>query len=62
MSVRTLNKLIWGVRTAGELVVSIWRGPHWWVVPVVLLLLPVAVILVVVETAPIVGFFVYTIL
>ncbi len=42
--------------------VSIWRGPHWWVVPVVLLLLPVAVILVLVETVPIVGSFVYTIL
>ena len=59
---RTLTKLAWGVRTAGELVVSIWRGPHWWVVPVVLLLLPVAVILVLVETVPIVGSFIYTIL
>ena len=59
---RILNKLVWGVRTAGELIVSIWRGPHWWLVPVVLLLLPVAVLLVLVETVPIVGSFVYTIL
>lgn len=59
---RTLRKLAWGARTAGELVVSIWRGPHWWVVPVVLMLLPVAVILVLVETVPIVGSFIYTIL
>ncbi len=59
---RILKKLGLGTRTAWELVVSIWRGPNWWLVPVVLLLLPVAVILVLVETVPIVGSFVYTIL
>jgi len=43
------------------LVVDLWRGPNWWLVPVVLILLPAAAILVVLEAYPVVSPFLYQI-
>jgi hypothetical protein len=49
-----------GISTAGELIRSLWNGPSWWLVPVILLLLPTAVIFVFLQAVPIVAPFVYT--
>jgi len=40
---------------------SFWSGPYWWLVPVVLLLLPAAVILIFLKAVPLVAPFVYTV-
>lgn len=50
-----------GMATAGELVRSMWNGPYWWLVPAVLVLLPAAIIFVVLQAAPLVAPFVYTV-
>lgn len=56
-----LNKIAGGFQTAGELIVSVWRGPNWWLVPVLLILLPAAALFVLLETVPLVAPFVYTV-
>jgi hypothetical protein len=38
-----------------------WRGPYWWLVPVVLILLPSALIFVFLQAVPLVAPFVYTV-
>lgn len=48
-------------RTAFELLVSLWDGPYWWLVPVVLLLLPAALVFIFLQAAPLVAPFVYTV-
>jgi hypothetical protein len=52
-------------RTAGsttfELLRGLWSGPCWWLVPLVALLLPAALIFVVLQSVPIVAPFVYTV-
>ena len=40
---------------------ALWRGPFWWLVPVVALLLPAAVLFVFLQTVPLVAPFVYTV-
>ena len=47
--------------TSVELVRALWYGPYWWLVPVVLLLLPAAVIFIFLQAAPLVAPFVYTV-
>jgi hypothetical protein len=47
--------------TAGELLGALWNGPFWWLVPVVLLLLPAAVVFIFLQAAPLVAPFVYTV-
>ena len=54
---RLFKKILLGVLTAWELTVSVWRGPNWWLVPVVLSLLPAAALLVFLQTVPIVANF-----
>lgn len=49
-----------GFSTAGELIRSLWGGPSWWLVPVILLLLPTAVIFIFLGAVPYVAPFVYT--
>jgi hypothetical protein len=49
-----------GLGTAGELIRSLWNGPSWWLVPVILLLLPTAVVFIFLEAVPLVAPFVYT--
>jgi hypothetical protein len=58
---RILRKLKRGLATCWELIVNLWRGPHWWLVPVVLILIPAAALLVFLETVPVVAPFVYTV-
>jgi hypothetical protein len=48
-------------RTATELIAALWDGPYWWLVPVVLLLLPAALIFIFLQAAPLVAPFVYTV-
>jgi hypothetical protein len=50
-----------GFRTVVELIGSMWRGPYWWLVPVVLILLPSALIFVFLQAVPLVAPFVYTV-
>lgn len=49
-----------GGKTAVELIRAMWRGPFWWLVPVVLILLPSAIIFVFLQAVPLVAPFVYT--
>lgn len=58
---KLFRKLRGGMATAGELIVQVWRGPNWWLVPVVLILLPAALLLVFLQTVPLVAPFVYTV-
>ncbi len=55
-----LTKLSVGASTSAELVRGLWRGPYWWVVPIILFLLPFALIFVLLQAVPIVAPFVYT--
>jgi hypothetical protein len=50
-----------GTSTASELIRGLWRGPYWWLVPVLLLLLPAAVLFVFLQAVPFVAPFVYTV-
>jgi len=55
------QKIRSGCSTARELIAALWSGPYWWLVPIMLLLLPAAIIFVVLQAAPIVAPFVYTV-
>lgn len=55
------QKIRSGVATAVELLVALWKGPYWWLAPVIILLLPAAIVFVVLQAAPIVAPFVYTV-
>jgi hypothetical protein len=46
-------------RSAKALIVALWRGPFWWLAPMVVLLLPAALLFAVLKAAPIVAPFVY---
>ena len=47
--------------TALEFLKALWDGPYWWLVPVVLLLLPAAAVFIFLQAAPLVAPFVYTV-
>jgi hypothetical protein len=49
-----------GCSTALELMRTLWNGPYWWLVPVMCVLLPAAVVFILLQTVPIVAPFVYT--
>jgi hypothetical protein len=49
-----------GFSTALELVLALWRGPFWWLVPAACLLLVTAVLFVLLQAVPVVAPFVYT--
>ena len=57
-----LQRLMSGVRTLRELIVAMWNGPYWWLVPVLLFLIPIALFFVFLHAAPYVAPFVYTVL
>lgn len=59
---RFLPRLATRVATAKELIHNLWSGPFWWLVPAVLLLLPIAVLLIFLKAAPLVAPFVYSVL
>lgn len=58
---RWIRNIGQGIRTVAELVRSMWHGPYWWLVPVVLVLLPSALIFVFLQAVPLVAPFVYTV-
>ncbi len=47
--------------TAAELIAAVWKGPYWWLVPVLCVLLPAAAVFVFLQAVPIVAPFVYTV-
>jgi hypothetical protein len=49
-----------GVSTSAELLRALWRGPYWWLVPVMCVLLPAAIVFTVLQAVPVVAPFVYT--
>jgi hypothetical protein len=59
--IRWRRGLAQGFSTAYELLLALWSGDNWWLVPVVVILLPAAVILVLLQTVPVVAPFVYTV-
>jgi len=56
-----LERLRAAIGTALELVRSMARGRYWWLLPVVLFLLPIACLFVLLQAVPLVAPFVYTI-
>ena len=58
---RWIRNIGMGFTTAADLVRGLYRGPYWWLAPVVLLLLPAAVIFIFLQAVPLVAPFVYTI-
>lgn len=56
-----ISALSVGFKTAGELLRALWHGPFWWLVPVVALLLPAALLFVFLQAVPLVAPFVYTV-
>ena len=57
---KLLSRFRGGVATTGELIGALWRGPYWWLVPVLMVLLPAALVFVVLQAVPIAAPFVYT--
>lgn len=49
-----------GLATAAELLLALWRGPFWWLVPLVAFLLVTATLFVFLQAVPVVAPFVYT--
>jgi hypothetical protein len=47
--------------TARDLLAGLWRGPRWWLVPVILILLPLALLLIFFQAVPLVSPFVYAV-
>jgi hypothetical protein len=54
-----MRRLIEGCRSAGALVAAFWRGPYWWLAPLIVVLLPAAVLFVLLKTVPVMAPFVY---
>ena len=54
-----LGRVLVGLQSAGGLVVALWRGPYWWLAPLVVVLLPTALLFAVLHAVPIVAPFVY---
>jgi hypothetical protein len=54
------RKVRLGVSTSLELVTGLWHGRYWWLVPILIILLPLALVFVLLQTYPIVAPFVYT--
>lgn len=50
-----------GLASVGALLRGLWNGPRWWLVPVVLILLPIAALLVFLQAVPLVAPFVYAV-
>ncbi len=50
-----------GTKTFIELLRSVWRGPFWWAVPLIVLLLPLTIVFVILHAIPLVSPFVYTV-
>ncbi|KAA3609452.1 MAG: hypothetical protein DWQ01_08955 [Planctomycetota bacterium] len=51
-----------GFATTFELLRSLWRGPYWWLVPLVVILIPAALFFILLQAMPIVSPFIYSVL
>lgn len=49
------------LHTSAELVTALWSGPYWWLVPILLFLLPAAAVFIFLQSMPLVAPFVYTV-
>ena len=58
---RFVSRIGTGFSTVGELIRGLWRGPFWWLVPLVTMLLPAALLFIFLQTVPLVAPFVYTV-
>ena len=47
--------------TVRELIRGLWEGPYWWLVPLVIILLPAAFVFMILQAVPLVAPFVYTV-
>jgi hypothetical protein len=60
-----MKRIVTGIRTrlstSAELVRALWSGPFWWLVPVLCVLLPAAVVFIFLQAVPVVAPFVYTV-
>lgn len=60
-----MRRILIGIRTrvstSVELIRAVWSGPFWWLVPVLCVLLPAAVVFVFLQAVPVVAPFVYTV-
>ena len=56
----TLSRLRVVASTSAELLRGLWRGPYWWLIPMVLFLLPLGLVFMVLQAFPVVAPFVYT--
>jgi len=56
-----IRSLRLGFSTAVELLRGLYNGPYWWLAPVILFLLPAAIVFVFLQAVPYVAPFVYTI-
>jgi hypothetical protein len=58
---RFLGRVRTGISTAIELLRSMWHGRFWWLVPVIVFLLPIAVLFLFLQAVPYMAPFVYTV-
>jgi hypothetical protein len=58
---RLIHSVSNGCATSFELIRNLWRGPLWFLVPLVVLLLPAAIVFVFLQAVPVVAPFVYTV-
>jgi len=58
---QSLRSLGLRLATARDLLAGLWRGPRWWLVPVILVLLPLALLLIFFQAVPLVSPFVYAV-
>lgn len=60
-----MRRILTGIRTrfstSVELIRALWSGPFWWMVPVLCILLPAAVVFIFLQAVPVVAPFVYTV-
>ena len=56
----SINRIGSALNTVRELIGAMWRGPNWWLVPLILFLLPAALVFVVLQAVPLAAPFVYT--
>lgn len=50
-----------GLKTSRELIGVLWHGRYWWLVPLILFLLPAALVFAFLQAVPLVAPFVYTV-
>ncbi len=58
---QVLRHLRTGAATSTEFLRGLWNGPLWWLVPLIVVLLPAALLFVVLQAVPVVAPFVYTV-